>query len=80
MPSLVAYKTNVAYTQARNCLACLHVGSVAIYLLPGSGYDSAHRLELFTPRQRFRFSPGQRVRSAKRPAPAAKTVASEETP
>jgi hypothetical protein len=49
---MVRIKTNTAYTQAAGCFFCLHVGSVAIYF--GSS-GPGHRLELFTPEQRFRL-------------------------
>jgi hypothetical protein len=47
-------KTNVAYTQAKNCSLCLHVGSIAIMI--GKGKLFRKRLELFTPMQKFRWS------------------------
>jgi hypothetical protein len=47
---------NVAYTQAKGTLACFHVGSIAIYFGDTGNQVCRYRLELFTPRHRFRFS------------------------
>jgi hypothetical protein len=45
---------DVAYTQAKNCTLCLHIGSTAFYF--GEGKRHNYRLELFTERRRFRWS------------------------
>lgn len=48
---------DVTYTQAKGCLFCLHVGSVAVYF--GTTKNGrGPRLELFTPLHRFRWSRG----------------------
>lgn len=50
---------NVAFCQAKNRWLCIHVGSTA--LMVGHGWAAyAHRLEVFTPCEWFRFSWGQR--------------------
>ena len=46
---------NVEFTQARNCLFCLHFGTTAIYL--GIGLRKlGKKIELFTPIHKFRYS------------------------
>jgi len=48
-------KTNVASLQAKNCIFCLHIGSVALCFGRRKG-DCLCRIELFTPLQRWRIS------------------------
>lgn len=49
-------KRNVEYTQAYGCQLCVHIGSVAVMF--GKRDGAGRRLELFTPRHLFRYSPG----------------------
>lgn len=51
---MIDWKTNVAYTQAKGCRLCVHVGSLAIFFGRTAGRSA--RLELLTPRRWFRFS------------------------
>jgi hypothetical protein len=50
-----AIKTNVASLQAKNCIFCLHIGSVALCFGSHNG-DCLCRIELFTPLHRCRIS------------------------
>lgn len=47
-------KTNVYSTQAKNCLFCIHIGTVAIFFGKGKR-EIGKRLELFTPSRKFRW-------------------------
>lgn len=47
---------NVEYAQAANCVLCIHIGTTAVFLGTGAG-GFGGRLELFTPRHRFRWRP-----------------------
>lgn len=49
-------RTRVAYTQAKGCRFCLHVGSIALYFGSMPAPRHGARLELFTDRHHFRWS------------------------
>lgn len=54
---MLSVDSGVYYTQAHGCRFCLHIGTIALYFgrrRNGRG----PRLELFTPKRWFRWSPG----------------------
>lgn len=53
---MILIQRNVAYTQAKGTLFCLHVGGTAIHFFNSPSRSYGWRLELFTPRRRFRWS------------------------
>lgn len=54
---IVIVQRNVASTQAKGTLFCLHVGGTAIHFFNSlKRADCRWRLELFTPMRRFRWS------------------------
>lgn len=55
---LLTVQRNVASTQAKGTLFCLHVGGTALHFFNGSNPMPGFRLELFTPLHRFRWSTG----------------------
>ncbi len=54
----IAFSTDVLSTTAQGCFLCIHIGTVAIYF--GGWAWPGHRLELFTPLRRFRFTRGRK--------------------
>jgi hypothetical protein len=57
---VIAVRTDVMFTQARGCAFCLHVGTIAIYFLPGwNKQGTAAKLQVATPRHWFHFRRGK---------------------
>lgn len=54
----IEIKRNVAFTQAKGCRFCLHVGSIALFFGEKAN-GSGPRLELFTPSRWYRWSRGR---------------------
>ena len=49
---------DVEYTTAHGAWGCLHIGTMAIFILPRRGNSSHWRLEICTPLHRWRWGRG----------------------
>lgn len=56
---------NVVYTQSKNCLIVIHIKETTIALFPGL-LKQGWRLEIATPKHKFRFTRGESDRRTDR--------------